>query len=41
MWGEKLRDIYEIGTNGLEGRAFFTTCYFEERFSRTETVFSK
>jgi len=41
IWGSDLRDMYENGTNGLEGRAFFTRAYFGERFERPETIFCK
>ena len=35
----EVRELYQKDTNGLEGRAFFTTYYYEERFDRTETIF--
>jgi hypothetical protein len=38
---ETVRKMYNAGTNGLRGRAFFTTYYFNERFDTTETVFRK
>ena len=39
LWGSALRDMYEAGTDGLKGRAFFTTTYFEERFQNPSTIF--
>ena len=40
LWDfDTIRSLYQEGTNGLRGRAFFTAYYFEERHNQTETPF--
>ena len=41
IWSSKIPEIYENGTDGLKGRAFFTKCSFHGRFQRPETIFRK
>merc|ERR1712131_87379 len=40
LWdGREIRDMYRSGTEGLKGRGIFTTYYYGDRNSQTETPF--
>ena len=36
-----VRELYQKDTNGLEGRAFFTSYYYDERYLQSDSIFGE